>query len=145
MWRTMSKRQYGLAKMVWYVYMPMLWYGKVSADSEVQCPRLLKLLPVSKVWSNPWEGNFFVISTSTMASAEETSSMFDFNQSHKPVPKGFNFDMLAKPELWHMKPYDTKHPEISGAPFPLALYDGSLNGVLIFWKILEWRTESTPL
>ena len=47
--------------------------------------------------------------------------------------------------IWCMKPHDTKHPEISGAPFPLALYDGGLNVILFFWKILEWGTEYTRL
>ena len=47
--------------------------------------------------------------------------------------------------MWYMKPHDTKPPEISGAPFPLALYDGSLSDILFFLKILEWGTESTPL
>ena len=44
-----------------------------------------------------------------------------------------------------MKPYDTKHTEISGTPFPLALCDGDLNVMLFFWKLLERETESTRL
>ena len=40
---------------------------------------------------------YFVISASTMALI---ASMFDSNQSHKPVPKGFNLAMLAQPEFW---------------------------------------------
>ena len=35
--------------------------------------------------------------------------------------------------IWYMKPHDTKHPEISSAPFPLALYDGSFKRHTVFF------------
>ena len=44
--------------------------------------------------------------------------------------------------IWCMKPGYTKHPEINGAPFLLALYDGGINVILFFWKILEWGAEA---
>ena len=71
-----------------------------------------------------------------MVSVEETSSMLDSYQSHKPVQKGFSFTIVVRYldnqnlGIWCMKPHDTKHPEISGAPFPLALYDGGLYVIL---------------
>ena len=83
---------------------------------------------------------FSVLSTSTMTSAEETSSMFDYNKSHKPVPKGLNFIMLAKPELRHMV-YEASWYQ---APWNKRCTISICSVWWNFWKILKWGTESTP-
>ena len=85
-------------------------------------------------WSKPWKGKSPVKWALVIGSVEESSSMLDSNQSRKPVQKGFDFviDVGCNQNLgiWYMKPNDTK--QISGAPFPLALYDGGLNVVSCF-------------
>ena len=68
-------------------------------------------------WSKPWKGTSSVISTSTIASVENTSNMFDSDQSRKLVQRGFNFTTGVgywhnqNLGFWCIKPHDTKHPE----------------------------------
>ena len=98
------------------------------------------------VWSNSWNKECFLLYLHQLWHLrKKTSSMFDYFQSHKLVPNDSISLCLHNQNLgiWCMKPHDTKHPEISGARFPLTLYDGDLNVILFFWKILEWGTEST--